>query len=87
MGIRRSDAVKGEATRQTGDGSKKALERLCHVMGDEILVHLHHRDERLLRVGQFSFTANAEQLLVMNHRRNEVVNREWVHSRISVHHE
>ena len=40
MGIRCPKAVKGEATGQTSDGSKKALERLCHVMGNKILIHL-----------------------------------------------
>jgi len=40
MGIRCPTAVKGEATGKTSDGSKKALERLCHVMGNKTLRHL-----------------------------------------------
>ena len=40
MGIRCPKAAKGEATAQTSDGSKKALERLRHVMGNKLLVHL-----------------------------------------------
>lgn len=68
-----------------------------------IITHLHHGDERLLSIGQFCFTTNTEQLLVMDHpiksldnaldsrkgplRRDETIDGEGIDGGISVHHE
>jgi len=38
--VRRAQTEQGEASRQTCHRTKKTLERLCHVMGDEVLVDL-----------------------------------------------
>ena len=67
VGVRRAQAVESETTGQAGDGSKERLEGLGHVMGQEVLVHLHHGDDRLLRVRKLCFTANTQQLLVVDH--------------------
>lgn len=55
-----AETVEGETTGQTGDGAEQRLERLRHVVGNEVLVNLHHGDNRLLRVSQFRFTTNTE---------------------------
>ena len=36
-------AIEGETTRQTGDGTEKTLECFGHVMRDEVFVHLKRK--------------------------------------------
>ena len=67
VGVGRSETVERETTRQTSDGTEKTLEGFGHVMGNEVLVDLHHRNEGLLRVGQLRLTTAAKELLVVNH--------------------
>ena len=65
--VRSAKTVERETTGQTGDGTEQTLECLGHVVGDEVLVDLHHRNEGLLRVGQLRLTTAAKELLVVNH--------------------
>ena len=67
VGVGGTETVERETTGQTGDGTEQTLERLGHVVGDEVLVDLHHRNEGLLRVGQLRLTTAAKELLVVNH--------------------
>ena len=67
VGVRSAQTVKRETTRQTSDGTEQGLERLGHMVGDEVLVDLHHRDDGLLGIRKLGFTTNAEELLVVNH--------------------
>ena len=67
VGIGGTETEKGETTRQTSDGTKERLERLGHVVGDKVLIDLHHRDDGLLGVGKRCLTADTEYLLVVNH--------------------
>ena len=40
-----AETVEGKTTGQTGDGAEQRLERLRHVVGNEVLVNLHHGDD------------------------------------------
>ena len=66
-----ADAVHGETTRKTGDGTEKRLEGLGQVVRDEVLVDLHHGGERRFGVGQGSFTADSDKASVVQEGCNE----------------
>ena len=40
VGVGRPETVERETTGQASNGAEETLERLGHVMGDEVLVHL-----------------------------------------------
>ena len=50
--IGRPEAVQRETTGKTSNRAEKTLKRLCHVMRNEVLINLHHSDDRLLSVRQ-----------------------------------
>ena len=78
VGIRGAETVERETTGQTSDGAEQTFESLGHVVRNEVLVDLHHRDDRLLSVRQLSFTADTEELLVMNHPKRALSVLYWV---------
>ena len=45
VGIGGTEAIQGETTGQTSDRTEQRLERLGHVVRDEVFVDLHHRDD------------------------------------------
>ena len=66
VGIRRSQAVERETTGKTSNGTEQRLESLRQMVRNEVLVDLHHGNDRLLRVGQLSLNTDTKKLLVMN---------------------
>ena len=44
VGVGSTQTVEGETTGQTGGGTEQGLERLGHVVRDEVLVHLMHSE-------------------------------------------
>ena len=70
--VRGTKTVERETTGQTGDGTEETFERFGHVVGNEVLIDLHHRDDGLLRVRKLCFTTDTKQLLVVNHSKTTI---------------
>ena len=67
VGVGSAESVHGETTGQASDRAEQAFECFGEVVGDVVFVDLHHSDDRVLGIGNRSFTTNTEDLFVMHH--------------------
>ena len=70
-GLGCANAIHGETTRQTGDGSEETFKGLRQIVRDVVLVHLHHGDERRLCICERCLTTNADESSVVEECSNE----------------
>ena len=67
VGVRGAQTVKRETTRQTSDGTEQRLERLSHMVGDEVLVDLDCCHPRLPLVRNSCLPAYTHDHLIVMH--------------------
>jgi hypothetical protein len=67
VGVGSAESVHSETTWQASDRAEQAFECFGEVVRDVVFVDLHHSDDRVLGIGDRSFTANTEDLFVMHH--------------------
>lgn len=71
-------------SRQTRDSTKERLERLAHMVRDEVFVDLDHSPPRFLLVGKFCFTTNTDDPRVIRSARDQAIERVGSDTRIGV---